>query len=111
MQQVQVGYQTFVHDGDSEFGAVRDVSPDGLVIYVENAGMFDVKWDASSIGTCARPSGMRTTRSSRGTSSPFGAPRRCAYGASLGLRYPHGKEIRQILRVGAGQAALRRECW
>lgn len=46
MQQVQVGYQTFVHDGDAEFGAVRDISPRGLVIYVENAGLFDVKWDA-----------------------------------------------------------------
>ena len=46
MQQVQVGYQTFVHDGDAEFGAVRDVSPRGLVIYVEGAGDFDVSWDA-----------------------------------------------------------------
>ena len=46
MQQVQVGYQIFVHDGDAEFGAVRDVSPRGLVVYVENAGDFNVSWDA-----------------------------------------------------------------
>ena len=46
MQQVQVGYQTFVADGDSEFGAVRQVSRDGLVVYVENAGDFTVPWDA-----------------------------------------------------------------
>ena len=46
MEQVQVGYQTFVADGDSEFGAVRRVSRDGLVVYVENAGEFTVSWDA-----------------------------------------------------------------
>jgi FixJ family two-component response regulator len=46
MQQVEVGFQTFVADGDSEFGAVREVSRDGLVVYVENAGDFNVPWDA-----------------------------------------------------------------
>ena len=43
---IEVGYQTFVADGDEEFGAVRDVSPDGLVVYVENAGEFRVPLDA-----------------------------------------------------------------
>ena len=43
---IEVGYQTFVTDGDDEFGAVRDVSPDGLVVYVENAGEFRVPLDA-----------------------------------------------------------------
>ena len=43
---IEVGYQTFVADGDGEFGAVRDVSPDGLVVYVENAGEFRVPLDA-----------------------------------------------------------------
>jgi len=43
---IEVGYQTFVADGDDEFGAVRDVSPDGLVVYVENAGEFRVPLDA-----------------------------------------------------------------
>ena len=46
MEEVQVGYQTFVADGESEFGAVREVSRDGLIVYVENAGEFTVPWDA-----------------------------------------------------------------
>ena len=44
-QAIEVGYQTFVSDGGEEFGAVREVSPNGrpeLVIYVENAGDFVV---------------------------------------------------------------------
>jgi hypothetical protein len=39
---IEVGYQTFVSDGDAEFGAVREVLPHGLVVYVENAGEFRV---------------------------------------------------------------------
>jgi hypothetical protein len=42
---IEIGYQTFVSDGGEEFGAVREVSPNGrpeLVIYVENAGEFVV---------------------------------------------------------------------
>ena len=41
---IQVGFQTFVSDGDEEFGAVREISPDGkrLTVYVENAGDFTV---------------------------------------------------------------------
>ena len=37
---IKVGYQTYTHDGGEEFGAVREVSPDGsqLVVYIENAG-------------------------------------------------------------------------
>ncbi len=43
-EQVEVGFQTFVDDSPEEFGAVRDVSPDGrrLTVYVENAGDFVV---------------------------------------------------------------------
>jgi len=44
-EQIKVGYQTFAADGGEEFGAVREVAPDGrpeLVIYVENAGDFVV---------------------------------------------------------------------
>ena len=37
-----MGLQTLVSDGGEEFGAVRDVYPDGLVVYVENAGDFRV---------------------------------------------------------------------
>lgn len=36
------GYDVFVHDGEKAFGAVRQVSPRELVIYVENAGDFVV---------------------------------------------------------------------
>ena len=42
---IEVGYQTFVSDGEVAFGAVREVAPRGrpeLVIYVENAGDFVV---------------------------------------------------------------------
>jgi len=46
---IEVGFQAFVSDGGQEFGAVRQVSPNGepaLVIYVENAGDFFVPLDA-----------------------------------------------------------------
>ena len=43
---IEVGYQAFVSDGGEEFGAVREVSPTELVIYVENAGNFRVPRDA-----------------------------------------------------------------
>jgi hypothetical protein len=48
-ENIEVGYQTFVSDGGEEFGAVRQVAPQGrpeLVIYVENAGDFVVPLDA-----------------------------------------------------------------
>ena len=45
---IEVGYQAFVSDGTEEFGAVRDVSAKGLVVYVENAGEFQVPLEAVS---------------------------------------------------------------
>jgi len=48
-ENIEVGFQAFVSDGDQEFGAVRQVSPNGepvLVVYVENAGDFLVPLDA-----------------------------------------------------------------
>jgi hypothetical protein len=48
-EEIEVGYQAFVSDGGEEFGAVREVSPNGrpeLVIYVENAGDFVVPLSA-----------------------------------------------------------------
>jgi hypothetical protein len=45
---IEVGYQTFVSDGSEEFGAVRAISSDGLIVYVENAGEFQVPLDAVS---------------------------------------------------------------
>ena len=46
---IEVGYQAFVSDGGEEFGAVREVSPNGrpeLVINVDNAGEFVVPLSA-----------------------------------------------------------------
>jgi hypothetical protein len=43
-QKIEIGFQAFVLGSLEEFGAVRDVSPDGkqLTIYVENSGDFVV---------------------------------------------------------------------
>lgn len=44
-ESIKMGYQVFIVDGGEEFGAVREVEPQGreeLVIYVENAGDFTV---------------------------------------------------------------------
>ncbi|HEY2387311.1 MAG TPA: hypothetical protein VGK30_10140 [Candidatus Binatia bacterium] len=45
-QKIEVGYQAFLIDGGEEFGAVREVLPDAVVVYVENAGDFRVPLDA-----------------------------------------------------------------
>jgi hypothetical protein len=47
-EKIEVGFQTFVSDGQEEFGAVREISADGrrLTVYVENAGDFVVPADA-----------------------------------------------------------------
>jgi hypothetical protein len=45
-QRIEVGFQTFLSDGGEEFGAVRKISPQELLIYVENAGDFAVPMDA-----------------------------------------------------------------
>jgi hypothetical protein len=41
-EQIQEGFDVFVHDGDKAFGAVRQVLADRLVVYVENAGDFSI---------------------------------------------------------------------
>jgi hypothetical protein len=43
---IEVGYQAFLIDGGEEFGAVREVKEDAIVVYVENAGDFQVPLDA-----------------------------------------------------------------
>jgi regulator of RNase E activity RraA len=40
--QVSVGDQLFLEEGGEEIGAVREVAPDHLVVYVEAAGDFVV---------------------------------------------------------------------
>ena len=45
---IEVGYQAFISDGDEAFGAVREISKDGLAVDVENANdvLFFVPFDA-----------------------------------------------------------------
>jgi hypothetical protein len=45
-EQVAVGFQAFVNDGDTTFGAVRRVNEKNVVVYVENAGDFIVPREA-----------------------------------------------------------------
>jgi len=39
---IKIGYQAFVSDGGEEFGAVRQIFPESVVVYVENAGDFTI---------------------------------------------------------------------
>ena len=41
-EDIKIGYHAFVSDGGQEFGAIRKVTPHGVVVYVENAGDFEV---------------------------------------------------------------------
>ena len=43
---IAIGFQAFVSDGEAEFGAIREVLSDSLVVYVENAGEFRVPLNA-----------------------------------------------------------------
>jgi hypothetical protein len=43
---IQIGYQAYTTDGGEVFGAVRDILPEEVVVYVENAGDFHVPKDA-----------------------------------------------------------------
>ena len=46
MEKIQPGFDVFVHDGDKAFGAVRQLRPGEIVVYVENAGDFEVPLSA-----------------------------------------------------------------
>jgi len=44
-KEIEVGFQVFASDGGEEFGAVRDVRPDGrpeILVNVENGGDFPI---------------------------------------------------------------------
>jgi hypothetical protein len=41
-EKIQEGFDVFIHEGGKAFGAVRQVREHGIVIYVENAGDFEV---------------------------------------------------------------------
>lgn len=43
---IEEGYDVFVHDGDVKVGAVREIHPHSIIVYVENAGDFSVPRDA-----------------------------------------------------------------
>jgi len=42
----EIGDQVFLEEGGEEVGAVRLIRPGNMRIYVENAGDFDVPYDA-----------------------------------------------------------------
>jgi hypothetical protein len=43
---IREGFDVFLHDGDKAFGAVRQVRKSELVVYVENAGDFEIPLSA-----------------------------------------------------------------
>jgi hypothetical protein len=45
-EKIREGFDVFIHDGGKAFGAVRQVLGHSIVIYVENAGDFEVKLTA-----------------------------------------------------------------
>ncbi|MFI5317609.1 MAG: hypothetical protein ACHQ6T_18045 [Myxococcota bacterium] len=47
-EKIEVGDQTFVSDGEAEFGAVRHVTPNAVIVYVENSGEFRIPLSAVS---------------------------------------------------------------
>jgi hypothetical protein len=45
-EKIREGFDVFTHDGEHQFGAVRQVRAHEIVIYVENAGDFIVPMSA-----------------------------------------------------------------
>jgi len=45
-ENIREGFDVFLHDGDKGFGAVRQVRKHELVVYVENAGDFEIPLSA-----------------------------------------------------------------
>lgn len=43
---IKEGFDVFVHDGEKAFGAVRQVTPHDITIYIEDAGDFVISRDA-----------------------------------------------------------------
>ena len=46
MDAIAEGFTVFVHDGEKAFGAVRRVHGQGITVYVENGGDFQVPLSA-----------------------------------------------------------------
>jgi hypothetical protein len=45
-ENIREGFDVFLHDGDKGVGAVRQVRKHELVVYIENAGDFEVPFSA-----------------------------------------------------------------
>jgi hypothetical protein len=45
-EKIREGFDVFLHDGAKSFGAVRQVRTNELMVYVENAGDFEVPFSA-----------------------------------------------------------------
>jgi hypothetical protein len=45
-EKIREGFDVFTHDGEKSFGAVRQVRGHEIVVYVENAGDFEVPFSA-----------------------------------------------------------------
>ena len=45
-EKIREGFDVFLHDGDKAFGAVRQVRKSELVVYIENAGDFEIPLSA-----------------------------------------------------------------
>ena len=45
-EKIREGFDVFLHDGDKTFGAVRQVRKHELVVYIENAGDFEIPLSA-----------------------------------------------------------------
>ena len=46
MEAIAEGFDVFVHDGEKAFGAVRRLHPGVIIVYIENAGDFEVPLSA-----------------------------------------------------------------
>ena len=45
-EKIREGFDVFLHDGEKSFGAVRQVRKTELVVYIENAGDFEIPLSA-----------------------------------------------------------------
>lgn len=45
-ERIREGFDVFLHNGEKSFGAVRQVRKSELVVYVENAGDFEIPLSA-----------------------------------------------------------------
>ena len=45
-EKIREGFDVFLHDGGKSFGAVRQVRKDAILVYVENAGDFEIPFRA-----------------------------------------------------------------